>query len=47
MKTLYVDVETTGLIKYIHGIIVLAYIIEDAEGNELEMNPLTYVERYM
>jgi len=47
MKTLYIDVETTGLIKYTHGIIELAYIIEDAEGNELtrgelKMNPLTY-----
>jgi len=49
-KTLYVDVETTGLIKYVHGIIVLAYIIEDADGNELtrgeiEMNPLTYSDK--
>lgn len=50
MKTLYVDVETTGLIKYVHGIIVLAYIIEDDDGKELtrgelEMNPLTYSTR--
>lgn len=47
MKTLYVDVETTGLIKYHHGIISLGYIIEDDKGFEitrgcLEMNPLSY-----
>lgn len=50
MKTLYIDVETTGLIKYVHGIIVLAYIIDDEDGNELargeiEMNPLTYSDK--
>ena len=50
MKTLFVDVETTGLIKYVNGIIVLAYIIEDADGveltrGEIEMNPLSYSKK--
>ncbi len=47
MRTIYIDTETTGLIKYLHGIISLSYIIDDEEGNTLakgkiEMNPLTY-----
>lgn len=47
MRTLYVDVETAGLIKYNHGIIDMSYIIDDEEGNEItrgtiKMNPLSY-----
>ena len=50
MKTLYIDIETTGLIKYVHGIISIAYIIEDNNSNELtrgsiDMNPLTYSKK--
>lgn len=44
---LYIDVETSGLIKYVHGIISLAYIIEDEDNivmaqGEILMNPLSY-----
>jgi len=44
---LYIDVETTGLVKYVNGIIALAYIIENNEGvivekGKLEMNTFLY-----
>ncbi len=44
MRTIYLDTETTGLIKYIHGIISLSYIIDDEDGNtiangKIEMRP--------
>ena len=50
MKTLYIDVETTGLVQYNHGIITLAYIIDDDNGveltrGEIEMNPLSYSKK--
>lgn len=50
MNTLYIDVETSGLIKYNNGIISLSYIIDDSDGTELtrgtiEMNPLSYTKK--
>lgn len=49
MRTIYIDVETTGLIKYIHGIISLSYIIDDEEGNtitkgKIEMKPANILD---
>lgn len=45
-KILYIDVETTGLIKYVHGIIQLAYIIEiDGQvkkRGQFKIDPRTY-----
>ncbi len=45
-KLIFIDVETTGLVKYIHGIIQLAYIIEidgvvKKRGSYM-INPLSY-----
>jgi DNA polymerase-3 subunit epsilon len=47
MQLLYIDIETTGLIKYTNGIINLAYIIEDINGKKLaegsiHMNTFAY-----
>lgn len=45
-KLLYLDVETTGLVKYLHGIIQVAYIIEiDGQVKKrgsYKINPATY-----
>lgn len=47
MRTIYIDTETTGLVKFIHGIISLSYIIDDENDHtiakgKIEMNPLSY-----
>ena len=47
MKNLYIDVETTGLLSTHHGIIALAYIIDDEQDNTLAkgvvyMDPTSY-----
>jgi len=49
-QLLTLDIETSGLIIYNHGIISLSYIIDDIDGKELtrgtlEMNPLTYSKK--
>lgn len=50
MQTLYIDIETTGLNKYAHGIISLSYIIDNEKGEIInkgtkEMNPLSYTNK--
>ena len=44
------DVETTGLIRYIHGIISLAWVIQSPDGKvldkgELKINPFSYLPK--
>jgi len=47
MRTLYVDVETSGLNEKIHGIIELGYIIEDDNGEVLDKGYITMNPLYM